>query len=141
MGRLGPDLGHPTSADTGGGAPSRVVDERARQALVGIVPSVSALAGVVALALLAGARRSPALGVLPLTAAAVALAYTAFAVRYPSNDGDTIKATYLLMGLPASALGAAFVLDVLWPRGRRQRLVGALLLAALVAVQVPFLVL
>ena len=128
----------PTPAEV---LPSRVVAERARQSLAGIVPSVIALAGVVSLALLAGGRRSPALAVLPLAAAAVALAYTAFAVRYPSSDGDTIKATYLLMVLPAAALGAAFVLDTLWPRGRESRLVGALALAGLVAVQVPFLVL
>jgi hypothetical protein len=128
----------PTPAEV---LPSRVVDERVRQVSVGIVPSILALAGVVALALLAVSRRSPELTVLPLSAAAVALAYTAFVVRYPSTDGDTIKATYVLMGLPAAALGAAFVLDVLWPRGRGARLAGGLALAALVAVQVPFLVL
>jgi hypothetical protein len=128
----------PTPAEV---LPSRVVDQRARQSLLGIAPSVIALAGVLALALLAGSRRSPALAVLPLSAVAVGLAYTAFAVRYPSTDGDTIKATYLLMGLPAATLGAAFVLDTLWPKGRWPRLVGALALTALVAVQLPFLVL
>jgi len=121
--------------------PPRIVAERARQSLVGIVPSVLALAGVLALGLLAVARRSAALGVLPLGAAAVAVAYAVFAIRYPSIDGDTIKGTYLLMALPGAAVGAAFVADALWPRGRSWRIAGAVALGALVAVQLPFLVL
>ena len=77
---------------------------------------------------------------LPLAAAALAAAYVLFAVRFPSTDGDTIKATYLLMALPATSVGAAFVLDALRPRGRTWAvaIVGAL--AVLYAVQLPFLV-
>ncbi|MCZ7589005.1 MAG: hypothetical protein M5U27_09170 [Gaiella sp.] len=121
--------------------PSHVVAERARQSLVGLVPTVLALAGVLALGLLAIARRSAALAVLPLGAAAVAVAFLAFAVRYPSPDGDTIKGTYLLMALPAAAVGAAFVIDVLRPRGRPWTAVGVAALGAFVAAQLPFLVL
>jgi hypothetical protein len=96
---------------------------------------------VLALGLLAGARRSAALAVLPLSALAVGAAYLLFAVRYPSSDGDTIKGTYLLMALPAGAIGAAFVVDVLRPPGRGSALVVAAALLALVAVELPFLVL
>lgn len=121
--------------------PSYVVSDRVRQMFVGFVPSVLALAGVLALGAVAVARRSAALAVLPLTAAAVAVAYLVFAVAYPSTDGDTIKGTYLLAALPAGAIGAAFVVDALWPHGRAwsAALVGALTLFA--AVQLPFLVL
>lgn len=68
----------------------------------------------------------------PLTAVAVAAAYTAFAVSYPSSDGDTIKGTYLLTALPAAALGAAIVVDVLRLGGGRWALamVGALALSS-----------
>jgi 4-amino-4-deoxy-L-arabinose transferase-like glycosyltransferase len=121
--------------------PAAVVSERARQMLVGVVPSLLALAGLITLGLLAGARRSASLAVLPLSAAAVVAAYLVFAVRYPSTDGDTIKGTYVLMALPAAAVGAAFVIDVLRPRGPRWTAAGAIALGVLVAVQLPFLIL
>ena len=101
---------------------------------VGVVPSVLALAGLVALAVLATARRSAPLAVLPLTAVALLAAYVVFSVRYPSVDGDTIKGTYLLMALPACCVGAAFVVDALRPRGRTWAVVTAACLAVIVAV-------
>jgi hypothetical protein len=121
--------------------PSSVVSERARQSVVGLLPSVLALAGIVALALVAVARRSTAIGLLPLTAVAVAAAYTLFAVVYPSTDGDTIKGTYLLMALPVASVGVGFVVDTLRPRSRAGAAltVGAVVL--FVVVQLPFLVL
>jgi 4-amino-4-deoxy-L-arabinose transferase-like glycosyltransferase len=121
--------------------PSHVVSDRVRQMFVGIVPTLLALAGVVALGALAIVRRSAALAVLPLTAAASATAYLLFTVVYPSTDGDTIKGTYLLAALPAGAVGAAFVLDAVRPPGRAWTLAlaGALILFA--AAQLPFLVL
>ena len=121
--------------------PSRVVAERTRQMFAGVVPSLLALAGLVALALLANARRSAALAILPLSAFALFSAYVVFSVRFPSVDGDTIKGTYLLMALPACCVGAAFVVDALRPPGRVWAVVVAACLTAVVAVQVPFLVL
>ncbi len=121
--------------------PATVVSARARQMLVGVIPSLLALAGLITLGLVASARRSPSLAILPLSATAVVAAYVVFAVRYPSTDGDTIKGTYLLMALPAAAVGAAFVIDVLRPRGPRWAAAGVIALGALVAVQLPFLVL
>ena len=121
--------------------PGGVVAERTRQMFVGIVPSLLALAGLIALSVLASARRSAALAVLPLTAVALLSAYVVFSVRFPSVDGDTIKGTYLLMAMPACCVGAAFVVDVLRPRRRVWTLVIAGCLAAVVAVQLPFLVL
>ncbi|HEX6724018.1 MAG TPA: hypothetical protein VF073_02135, partial [Gaiella sp.] len=121
--------------------PSGVVSERARQTVVGVVPSVLALAGLIALGVLAGARRSTSLALLPLSAAAVVTAYVVFAVRYPSPDGDTIKATYLLMALPAAAVAASFLIDALRPRRPAWAVAGVVALCALVAAQLPFLVL
>jgi hypothetical protein len=121
--------------------PSGVVSERARQAVVGVLPTMLALAGLIAISLLAVARRSPSLALLPLSAVGVATAYVAFAVRYPSPDGDTIKATYLLMALPAAAVSAAFVIDVLRPRGQGWAVVAIAALCAFVAIQLPFLIL
>ena len=121
--------------------PAGVVAERARQSVVGIVPTFLALAGVVALGLLANARRSARLLVLPLSAFAVVAAYVLFAVRYPSTDADTIKGTYLLMALPPGALGAAFVVDALRPGGRAWATALAAVLAVLVVAELPFLVL
>jgi 4-amino-4-deoxy-L-arabinose transferase-like glycosyltransferase len=121
--------------------PSGVVSERARQAVVGILPSVLALAGLVALGLLAAARRSASLALLPLSAAAVVAGYVLFAVRYPSTDGDTIKGTYLLMALPAAAVSAAFLVEALRPHRRAWAIAGIAALCALVAIQLPFLVL
>lgn len=121
--------------------PSGIVSERARQAFIGVLPSLLALAGLIALGLLSGARRSASLALLPLSAVGVVTAYVVFAVRYPSTDGDTIKATYLLMALPAAAVGAAFVIDALRPRGRVWATAGVVALGALVAVQLPFLIL
>ena len=62
-------------------------------------------------------------------------------MRFPSTDGDTIKATYLLAGRPAAAVGAAFVLDAARPRGRAWAIGVTLAVAALVAAELPFLVL
>jgi branched-subunit amino acid transport protein len=121
--------------------PSTVVAVRARQSVLGLVPSLLALAGIVAVGLLAVARRSAALALVPLVAVVVAAAYVLFAVRYPSTDGDTIKGTYLLMALPSGALGAALVVDALRPPGRAWALGVAAILAMIVAVQLPFLVL
>ena len=121
--------------------PSRVVSQRARQSLVGAVPSLLALAGLIALGLLACARRSPSLALRPLSAVGIVTAYLAFVVRYPSPDGDTIKATYLLMALPAAAVAAAFLIDALRPRGRMWTTAGVAALCALVAMQLPFLIL
>jgi len=131
----------PPPPPPGGLLPAGVVAERARQSFVGVVPTLLALAGILALGLLAAARRPARLLAVPLSALAVAAAYLLFAVRYPSTDGDTIKGTYLLMALPAGALGAAFVVDVLRPPGRAWTTAVAAALVVLVAVELPFLVL
>ena len=121
--------------------PGRVVSERSRQSLLGLVPAITMLAGLLALAFTAISTRSPALAVVPAAALAVAAAFVLFTVRYPSTDGDTIKAVYALLLLPGAALGAGFLIDELRPRSGLAT--AALVVAAglLVAAQLPFLVL
>lgn len=131
----------PPPPPPGGLLPAHVVADRARQSLVGIVPTVVALAGLLAFAILAAARRSLVLALVPAAACAVAASYLVFAIRYPSTDGDTIKGTYLLMALPAASLGAGFLVDALRRPGRAGVLAVGLGLAVLAAVQAPFLVL
>ena len=120
--------------------PARVVTERTRQMFVGVVPSVLALAGLVALAVLATARRSAALAVLPLTAVALLAAYVVFSVRYPSVDGDTIRDD---PDGPARMLRRRGVRRRRPPPARAHvwAVVTAACLAVIVAVQLPFLVL
>jgi hypothetical protein len=45
------------------------------------------------------------------------------------------------MALPAAAVAVAFVIDALRPRGRAWAAAGVVALGALVAVQLPFLIL
>ena len=121
--------------------PPSVVSVRARQTVIGLIPSVLALGGIVALGLLAIARRSTAIGLLPLAALAVAAAFTLFAVSYPSTDGDTIKGTYLLMALPTASVAFGFVVDALRPRGGGGAVLTSAAVVLFVAVQLPFLIL
>lgn len=97
--------------------------ERIATSLLGVVPTSLGLAGLIALAAIALRRRDPALGLVPLGAVALGVAYLLFQLRYPSPDGDTLKASYLLCGLPAFALSVGFAGDVLSGRSRTARIV------------------
>ena len=105
-----------------------------RQSLVGILPTLLAIGGW--LIFLRSARRDPArlaVALLPLAGIA-GLLY--FAISYPTADGDTIKATYMLTTTVGWALGFGYALDRL--RGRLWY--AALALLALGAlVELPFL--
>lgn len=114
---------------------------RVRQSGLGLLPTTLGLGGIVALVLLAVARRDAALALVPATALALAAAFVLFQLRYPSTDGDTIKATYLLLALPALALGAAFAADVLSRRSRAAGIALATAAAVLIASEIEFLLL
>jgi hypothetical protein len=112
------------------------------QSIVGIVPTLLGLAGAVALAVLAIRRRRPALGITAAAGLAVAAAFVGFLIRYPKQDGDNIKALYILDLVPIAALCVAWSID--WVRRHGDRLtLGALLvwLAATGAYDLSFLVL
>ncbi len=104
------------------------------QSLVGILPTLLALAGWVAL-LLASLRSPPRLApaLLPLLGLA---GYLYFTVSYPSSDGDVLKATYMLGTATGWALGFGYALDRL--RGRARQVTVALL-AVCVLAELPFL--
>ena len=105
------------------------------QALVGVLPTLLAVGGW--LALLATARRRPAQLLLALMPLIGLLEYLAFTVTYPSRDGDVLKATYLLATTSGWAAGFAFAVTRM---PRRALLVCATLLVAAAVVDVPFLV-
>ena len=76
----------------------------------------SARATIIALALLAVARRSTAIGVLPLTAFATAAAYTLFAVVYRMNPDylmllftDDMGKKMLVGGIVSQLFGALMI--------------------------------
>jgi len=102
------------------------------QSVLGIVPTLIALGGLIALLL--ASRASPprlAVALLPLL---VLLGFLYFAVSYPSNDGDDLKGTYMLTSTAGWALGFGYALE----RLRRRGLVALLALCALA--ELPFLV-
>jgi hypothetical protein len=118
-----------------------VEPSRVRQSWIGLLPTILGLGGIVALALLAVARRDAALALIPVTALALAAAFVLFQLRYPFPDGDTIKATYLLIALPALALGATFATDVLCRRSRAAGIALGAAAAVLLASEIEFLLL
>jgi hypothetical protein len=102
------------------------------QAVLGIVPTLLAFGGLVAL-LLASLRSPPRLAVTVLPVV-VLLGFLFFAVSYPSNDGDDLKATYMLTATAGWALGFGYALE----RLRSRWLLGLLVLCVLA--ELPFLV-
>jgi 4-amino-4-deoxy-L-arabinose transferase-like glycosyltransferase len=112
------------------------------QSIVGIVPTLLALAGIVALGVVAIRARRPSLGIAVAAALGVAVAFVGFLIRYPKQDGDNLKALYVLDLVPIVAVCIAWTVD--WVRRRADRfiLAGLLLwLAATGAYDVNFLVL
>ena len=124
-----------------GQTPDRAVHLRSRQSVLGLLPTVLALAGLVALGLLAATRRDPRLGLVPLPIAAFGLAFLWFQLKHPVGDADTIKGTYALSALPGLALCAAFCADVLAGTGRIATVLLAVAAIAIVVLQASFLIL
>jgi len=116
--------------------PSKSVrDELRVQSVVGLLPTLLAVGGWIAL-LLASLRSPPRLPVALLPAVGL-LGYLYFTVSYPTVAGDVLKALYLLTTAPAWALGFGYALDRL--RGRAWLVVSALVAVCAVA-DLPFLV-
>jgi hypothetical protein len=107
---------------------------RERQSFLGLLPTLLALAGW--LALFVRSWRVPArLPVATLPGLAL-LGYLYFTVSYPTPDGDVLKASYMLTAAPAWALAFGYAVDRLPPRVRL--IVGAVLTASALA-SLPFL--
>jgi len=85
------------------------------QTVVGVVPTALVIGGWAAIAALALRRRRELVPVAVVPA--VALAGVLWRGSHPpSPDGDLLKASYLLVALPACALAFGFAVDRLWPR-------------------------
>ena len=109
------------------------------QHALGLAPTLLAVAGWLALLVTAIRRRKPAWLLVAVLPALGILGYLYFTVSYPTPDGDTLKATYMLTTTPAWALGFAYALD----RVARRRAVAAVLavvFAVSLALDVRFLV-
>jgi hypothetical protein len=127
---------------TGRGERTDAIDATlARQSWLGVLPSLLALGGVLALFGLAVSRPREDVGrlvvALPPFAAVASILF--LSIAYPSTDGDTIKGTYALAAAPATALCFGFAVDVL----ARRRVVGIVLgvaLAATALALLPFVV-
>ncbi len=87
--------------------------------------------------------RDPALGTVLLgSVALLVVSFVAFLVRYPKQDGDNIKALYLLNAAPVVALACAVGLTAVAGRGMAARGIAVVVLAAAASlVTVSFLVL
>jgi 4-amino-4-deoxy-L-arabinose transferase-like glycosyltransferase len=105
-----------------GPMPSHEQHRRAVQSWLGIVPTLLALAGLATLCVAAWRRRSAALTALVGSILLLGLAYALFLVKYPKQDGDNIKALYLLNWVAPLAVCAGFALSRLL---RLHRLIAA----------------
>jgi Dolichyl-phosphate-mannose-protein mannosyltransferase len=115
--------------------------ELTRQSIIGLLPTVLASAGVLALLALAlvRPREDPARLVVALPPLAATGAVLYFAVAYPTNDGDTIKGTYALAAVPAFAACFGFAFDRL-ARWRALAVVLGLVFVVSALAALPFLV-
>jgi uncharacterized membrane protein YqjE len=121
--------------------PARWAAPLRRQMGVGVLGSVLAALGLGVLVRRAVRDRDVALATVLGSAALLACSFAAFLWRYPKQDGDNIKALYLLDAAPVVALACAVGLDAIASRGPAARL---LVLAAgtlAAAVTTAFLIL
>jgi hypothetical protein len=107
---------------------------RERQAFLGLLPTLLAVAGW--LVLLVRSRRVPARLATALVPGFGLLGYLYFTVSYPTPDGDVLKASYMLTTAPAWALAFGYAMDRL---PGRARLAAAAVLGASVLASLPFL--
>ena len=108
------------------------------QAIVGILPSLLAAVGLLALAGLAVARVRirPELLLVPLLSIVALAGALYYAHGYWTSDGDTIKALFLLPAVPAFAVCFGFAVETL---GRRSRLLaGGLAVVLTISLAISF---
>jgi hypothetical protein len=114
--------------------------ELQQQSYLGLVPTLLALAGWLALLGTAVRRRAPALLPVGLLPGLGILGYLYFTVSYPTPDGDVLKASYMLTTAPAWALAFGYAFE--WVAGRGRFVRAALLVVAVgsALLSIPFLV-
>jgi hypothetical protein len=87
------------------------------QNVLGFVPTLLAIGGVLALLSAALRKPNPALLVVGLLPLVGLLGFLLFTVTYPSGDGDVLKAAYVLTTVPGWAIGFGYA----WSRLTRFR--------------------
>jgi hypothetical protein len=107
---------------------------RERQAFLGLLPTLLAVAGW--LVLLVRSWRIPARLPAVLLPGLGLLGYLYFTVSYPTPDGDVLKASYMLTTAPAWALAFGYAVDRL---PGRWRIAAAGVLTASALASLPFL--
>jgi len=110
------------------------------QAVVGVLPTFLAAAGLLALAGLAAVRvRSrPELVLVPLMPLVALAGMLYYAHSYPTFDADTVKALFLLPAVPALAICFGFAAETITGRSRSVAVVLGGLVAACLAVSLAF---
>lgn len=107
------------------------------QSVVGLLPTLLALLGMLALlrrALLRrGIAREPAPALFAAQAVFGLLGFLYFAVGYPTPDGDVIKSTFMLAAAPGWALAFGLGFEWAWRRIGARPLARFYVIAALVA--------
>jgi hypothetical protein len=131
-----------TETDAPAKLPSRYRGPMVLQSVVGVLPTLAALAALVGLAFAAVRTRSAALGIALGAGVLVLASFVAFLVHYPKRDGDNIKALYVLDVVPLFGLCVGWSSD--WLRRHSSRVVLGAVLAWIVvtgAYDVSFLIL
>ena len=121
--------------------PARYGNQLRWQSLAGLAVTAATIAGFVALGVRAVRRRDAATLTLLAAVAFLALSFAGFLARYPKQDGDNIKALYLLNAAPVLAIAAAFALAWLARLGRWGAVTTAAVVIALALPTVWFVVL
>jgi hypothetical protein len=121
--------------------PPRYENPRIRQSYVGLAPSLLGIAGLIGILVVGIRRRAAALLILPASIAVLGIAFLVFQLSYPSPDGDTIKAAYLLNAVAPLAVCAAWSLAWLRRAGRPVMIAVLALLVYIAVLDIDFLIL
>jgi len=115
-------------------------DELRQQSELGLLPTLLALAGWVALLAASIRRRAPAFLPVALLPGLGILGYLYFTASYPTPDGDVLKASYMLTTAPAWALAFGYAFDWIAARGGFVRAALVVLTVGSALLSIPFLV-
>ena len=114
--------------------------ELRQQSYLGLLPTLLAVAGAIALVAMAIRRRAPALVPVALLPGLGILGYLYFTVSYPTPDGDVLKASYMLTTGPAWALAFGAAFDWAAARGLFVRIGLLIFLVGSGVLSIPYLV-
>jgi hypothetical protein len=114
--------------------------ELRQQSYLGLLPTLLAVAGWIALVVVAIRRRAPALVPVALLPGLGILGYLYFTVSYPTPDGDVLKASYMLTTAPAWAIAFGAAFDWIAVRGLFVRIALLIFLVGSAVLSIPYLV-